>query len=102
VELSLVLSRGLIARHGGIAVLVLSALLRGFPITFQAVLFGQLQFAASLPQIESTTSLRDPTTWVIGRTLLAILLLSALLVQKGHARSRKPDAISLLHWFWWF
>jgi diguanylate cyclase (GGDEF)-like protein len=110
-------------------------LLRDFPITLQAVLFGQLQFTSgilaitiagaalvrfrgtserlplilaagfvivgvtlassslSLPalsQIESTTSLRDPTTWVIGRTLLAILLVSALLVQEEHAWSRKP------------
>jgi hypothetical protein len=44
----------------------------------------------ALSQIESTTSLRDPATWVIGRTLLAILLVSALLFQKEHAWSRKP------------
>lgn len=47
----------------------------------------------SLPNIslpDSTASLRDPMTWVIGRTLLAILLVSALLVQKWHPWSRNP------------
>ena len=33
---------------GGIAVLVLSALLRGFPLALQAVLFGQLQFTSGI------------------------------------------------------
>lgn len=45
----------------------------------------------SLPTIsllDSDASLRDPMTWVIGRTLLAILLVSALLVQKWHPWSR--------------
>jgi len=42
----------------------------------------------SLP--DSTATLRDPMTWVIGRTLLAILLVSALLVQKWHPWSRNP------------
>lgn len=47
----------------------------------------------SLPNIslpDSTASLRDPMTWVIGRTLLAILLVSALLVHKWHPWSRNP------------
>jgi diguanylate cyclase (GGDEF)-like protein len=43
-----------------------------------------------LSPFDSTASLRDPMTWVIGRTLLAILLVSALLVQKRHAWSRDP------------
>lgn len=44
----------------------------------------------TLSPSDSTASLRDPMTWVIGRTLLAILLVSALLVQKRHAWSRNP------------
>jgi diguanylate cyclase (GGDEF)-like protein len=47
----------------------------------------------SLPTLSSfdeTASLRDPMTWVVGRTLLAILLVSAPLVQKRHAWSRSP------------
>jgi diguanylate cyclase (GGDEF)-like protein len=45
---------------------------------------------ATLSVSEETASLRDPLTWVIGRTLLAILLVSAWLVQKRHAWSRNP------------
>jgi len=45
---------------------------------------------AALSPSDETASLRDPMTWVIGRTLLAILLVSALLVRKRHARSRNP------------
>lgn len=44
----------------------------------------------TLSPSDETASLRDPMTWVIGRTLLAILLVSALLVQKRHAWSRNP------------
>jgi diguanylate cyclase (GGDEF)-like protein len=44
----------------------------------------------TLSQLDSTAILRDPMTWVIGRTLLAILLVSALLVQKWHPWSRNP------------
>jgi len=44
----------------------------------------------TLSPFDSTASLRDPMTWVIGRTLLAILLASALLVQKRHPWSRNP------------
>lgn len=44
----------------------------------------------TLSPFDSTASLRDPMTWVIGRTLLAILLVSALLVQKWHPWSRNP------------
>jgi diguanylate cyclase (GGDEF)-like protein len=39
---------------------------------------------------DTTGSLRDPMTWVIGRAVLAILLVSALLVQKRYAWSRNP------------
>jgi diguanylate cyclase (GGDEF)-like protein len=45
---------------------------------------------ATLSPTDEAASLRDPLTWVIGRTLLAILLLSALLVRKRHAWSRNP------------
>lgn len=44
----------------------------------------------SLSPVSSTDSLRDPMTWVIGRTLLAIVLLCALLAQKEGAWSRNP------------
>ncbi|MGB8475029.1 MAG: GGDEF domain-containing protein [Candidatus Acidiferrum sp.] len=44
----------------------------------------------ALSPIDSTASLRDPMTWVIGRTLLATLLGSALLVEKRYAWSRNP------------
>ena len=44
----------------------------------------------TLSTLASTANLRDPMTWVIGRTLLAILLVSALVVQKRHAWSRNP------------
>lgn len=45
---------------------------------------------ATLSPSDETASLRDPMTWVIGRTLLAILLVSALLVRKRYASSRNP------------
>ena len=47
--------------------------------------------SSSLSPSETTASLRDPITWVIGRTLLAILLVSALLVHKSHGRSDNPN-----------
>lgn len=46
---------------------------------------------ATLSPSEEATSLRDPMTWVIGRTLLAILLVSAPEVEKRHAWSRNPS-----------
>jgi membrane-associated sensor protein len=46
--------------------------------------------ASSLSPTEATASLRDPMTWVIGRTLLAILFIAAPLVQWRHASSRNP------------
>lgn len=46
--------------------------------------------SSSLSPSEATATLRDPMTWVIGRTLLAIFLASAPLVQKRHAWSRSP------------
>ena len=69
--------------------------------------------SAGISSSETTANLRDPMTWVIGRTLLAILLASAPLVQKRHAWSRKPGrdiaialvlvvfastTLSILHW----
>ena len=120
---------------GGIAVLIVAALLRDLPNSSDPLLFGQLQFtngilaitfagvafvrfqgtrdrlplilAASflivgvtltssslgLPSLspsDSSAVLRDPMTWVIGRTLLAILLVSALLVERRYAWSHHP------------
>lgn len=120
---------------GGIAVLILSALLRKLESSSDPLLFGQLQFTSgivaitfagaafvrfrgtqdrlplilaagfvivgialassslslpSLSLLNSTATLRDPMTWVIGRTLLAILFVSALLVQKWLPWSRNP------------
>lgn len=43
-----------------------------------------------LSTTDSAASLRDPMTWVIGRTLLAILLVAALLVERRHAWSARP------------
>lgn len=43
-----------------------------------------------LSSSETTANLRDPMTWVIGRTLLAIVLVSAPLVQRRQAWSRNP------------
>jgi len=45
--------------------------------------------SAGISSSETMSNLRDPMTWVIGRTLLAILLVSTPLVQKQHARSHK-------------
>lgn len=39
---------------------------------------------------DSAATLRDPMTWVIGRTLLGVLLVAALLVEKRYAWSRHP------------
>jgi diguanylate cyclase (GGDEF)-like protein len=46
--------------------------------------------SSGLSSSEAAASLRDPMTWVIGRTLLAIVLVSAPLVEKRHARSHNP------------
>ena len=46
--------------------------------------------SSSLPSSAAAASLRDPMTWVIGRTLLSIVLVSAPLVQKRHAWSQSP------------
>lgn len=46
--------------------------------------------SSSLSLSDTTATLRDPMTWVIGRTLLAVVLASAPLVQKRHAWSRHP------------
>lgn len=43
-----------------------------------------------LSPAESNATLRDPLTWVIGRTLLGVLLMAALLVEKRYAWSRYP------------
>ena len=44
----------------------------------------------SLSPFDPTASLRDPMTWVIGRTFLAIFLVAALLVQERYEWSRNP------------
>lgn len=46
--------------------------------------------SASFPDSETAAKLRDPLSWVIGRTLLAILLVSAPLMEKQQAWSRSP------------
>ena len=61
----------------------------GFLIVGVALASSSLMLP-TLSTLDSTASLRDPMTWVIGRTLLAILLVSALLVQKRHAWSHNP------------
>jgi diguanylate cyclase (GGDEF)-like protein len=61
----------------------------GFLIVGVTLASSSLGFRG-LPPSVSTVSLRDPMTWVIGRTLLAILLVSALLVERRHPWSRNP------------
>ncbi|HEV2196842.1 MAG TPA: GGDEF domain-containing protein [Candidatus Acidoferrum sp.] len=61
----------------------------GFVIVGIALASSSLSLPA-LSLLGSTATLRDPMTWVIGRTLLAILLVSALLVQKWLPWSRNP------------
>lgn len=120
---------------GGVVVLVLSAGLRGLPVTANPFFFAQLQFTCGIlaltfagtafvrfqgtrdrlslilaasfvmigitlasssfgqsnpPASDVAATLRDPLTWVIGQTLLATLLVSALLVEKWYAWSRHP------------
>ncbi|MGC2829371.1 MAG: diguanylate cyclase [Candidatus Acidiferrum sp.] len=66
--------------------LVLAA---GFVIVGVTLASSSLGWSA-LASFDSQASLRDPLSWVIGRTLLAILLVSAPLVQKRYAWSRNP------------
>lgn len=40
---------------------------------------------------QANTGLRDPMSWVMGRTLLAILLVAALLVEHRYPSARKPS-----------
>jgi diguanylate cyclase (GGDEF)-like protein len=47
-------------------------------------------FSLRLADSESDTSLRDPMTWVIGRTLLGLLLVSALVVERRLPKARNP------------
>lgn len=61
----------------------------GFVIVGIALASSSLSLP-TLSLLGSTATLRDPMTWVIGRTLLAILLVSALLVQKWLPWSRNP------------
>jgi len=44
----------------------------------------------SSPIADSDVSLRDPMTWVIGRTLLAVLLVAALVVERRLPAARNP------------
>jgi diguanylate cyclase (GGDEF)-like protein len=66
--------------------LILSA---GFAIAGITLASSSLA-SSSLSASETSASLRDPMTWVIGRTLLAILLVSALFVDQKHAWSQNP------------
>lgn len=48
----------------------------------------------SLPNLlpsDPTAGLRDPMTWVVGRTLLAVLLVSALAVERRSAHASNPN-----------
>ncbi|MGC0771791.1 MAG: hypothetical protein WB543_02570, partial [Candidatus Acidiferrum sp.] len=56
----------------------------GFVIVGVTLASSSLGWSA-LASFDSQASLRDPLSWVIGRTLLAILLVSAPLVQKRYA-----------------
>jgi len=47
-------------------------------------------FSFRLSDAESNLSLRDPMTWVLGRTLLGMLLVSALVVERRLPRARHP------------
>jgi diguanylate cyclase (GGDEF)-like protein len=62
----------------------------GFVIVGVTLASSSLTLSALAP-LDGHASLRDPMTWVIGRTLLAILLVSALLAQKRYAWSRRPS-----------
>ena len=44
----------------------------------------------SFPISDSDVGLRDPITWVIGRTFLAVLLVAALVVERRLPRARNP------------
>jgi diguanylate cyclase (GGDEF)-like protein len=61
----------------------------GFAIVGVALATSSLA-SSGISSSETTVSLRDPMTWVIGRTLLAILLVSAPLVEKRYAWSSNP------------
>lgn len=65
-------------------ILAASFLIIGVTLTSSSLGF------ATLSPSDSGASLRDPMTWVIGRTLLAILLVSALLVEHRYAWSPHP------------
>ena len=45
----------------------------------------------SFPVVDSDVSLRDPMTWVIGRTSLAVLLVAALVVEQRLPTARNPS-----------
>jgi len=44
----------------------------------------------SFPISDSDVGLRDPITWVIGRTFLAVLLVAALIVERRLPKARNP------------
>jgi diguanylate cyclase (GGDEF)-like protein len=50
----------------------------------------------ALSPSDSAASLRDPMTWVIGRTLLAILMMSALLEEEAWSRHTGRDIAAAL------
>ena len=45
----------------------------------------------SFPVVDSDVSLRDPMTWVLGRTSLAVLLVAALIVEQRLPTTRNPS-----------
>jgi diguanylate cyclase (GGDEF)-like protein len=45
----------------------------------------------SFPVVDSDVSLRDPMTWVLGRTSLAVLLVAALVVEQRLPTARNPS-----------
>jgi diguanylate cyclase (GGDEF)-like protein len=61
----------------------------GFVIVGVALASSSLSLSALAP-VDGYGGLRDPMTWVIGRTLLAIVLVAALLAQRWYAWSRNP------------
>jgi diguanylate cyclase (GGDEF)-like protein len=67
--------------------LILAASFVMIGVTLVSSSFGVAHPAASA----SGAMLRDPLNWVVGRTLLGVLLVAALVVEKRNAWSRHPD-----------
>jgi len=57
------------------------------------IIIGSILVSASLVSFriaDSDLTLRDPMTWVIGRTFLAVLLVAALVVERRLPKARNP------------